>query len=490
VHDISVFGLIILGTAAAMTVALLSNRLTERSRVPAPLIFFASAAIAAHFSNRLAHIPMTVVQRIVTVALIAILFEGGMKIGARRCRSVAGPVLALGVVGTFATAGAVGAVAHYLFAIGWLPSLLLGTALAPTDPAVVFSVLGQREFAGRSGVLLEAESGANDPVGIALMASLLGAPATGFGSVVGSTAGEFALEMAVGAVLGVISGRLLLLAMRRLALPSAGLYPLRTFAGGLAIYGLTTVAHGSGFLAVLLAGIVIGDERAPYKGDIRRFHASLASLGEIAAFIVLGLTVDVGALGEGHAWLIGLVLGALLAVVIRPLVVGPMLMAVDMSNGERALVAWAGLKGAVPILLGTYVVTAHVHDAARLYAVIIVVVTFSVFAQGSLVPFVARLGSVRMTAVTPEPWTLGVRLSDEPQNLRRYQVQTGSRSDGARINDLDFGTEVWVSFILRAGSLMHVSGETKLQPGDEVVLLVDSEAKDPRDVFETTPRLR
>jgi potassium/hydrogen antiporter len=174
--------------------------------------------------------------------------------------------------------------AHGLFGLDWRAALLVGTALAPTDPAVVFSVLGRREVAGRSGTILEGESGANDPVGIALLASLLTAgPAAGLDAAA-SVAAEFLLQLAVGAAVGVAGGALLVGFMRRVPLPSEGLYPLRVLAGVLVIYGTATVAHGSGFLAVFVAGILAGDARAPYKGEIERFHGALASLAEIVAF--------------------------------------------------------------------------------------------------------------------------------------------------------------------------------------------------------------
>jgi cell volume regulation protein A len=176
---------------------------------------------------------------------------------------------------------------------------------------------------------------------------------------------EFGLQMAVGVAVGVAGGMALLTFMRRVPLPSEGLYSLRVLTCALAIYGLATVAHGSGFLAVFVAGILIGDERAPYKREIEVFHSSLASLAEIVAFVMLGLTIRLSDLPDGRAWLIGLVLAALLALVIRPLLVGVLLWPIRLRFGERAFVLWTGLKGAVPILLGAFIVQAGVKDAAR-----------------------------------------------------------------------------------------------------------------------------
>jgi potassium/hydrogen antiporter len=374
--DVEHFALIMLVVAVAITAAVLSNRISERIRVPAPAIFLVAAAIASDVIPDLGRVSVTTVQRVVTVALAVILFDGGMHIGWRRFRQAAGPVVWVGVAGTFVTAAALAVLAHTLFGLDWRAALLLGTALAPTDPAAVFSVLGRREVTGRSGTILEGESGANDPVGIALMASLLAAGQTfGLGAA-GGIAGQFLLQLAVGAVVGVAGGALLVRFMRRVPLPSEALYPLRVLASALIIYGAATVAHGSGFLAVFIAGILAGDARAPYKGEIERFHAALASLAEIVAFIVLGLTVGLHTLPDGGAWGIGLTLAVLLTFVVRPLLVGLLLLPVRLAWGERLFVLWAGLKGAVPILLGTFLLTAGEPDATRLYAVVFVVVAF------------------------------------------------------------------------------------------------------------------
>ena len=206
-----------------------------------------------------------------TVALICILFDGGLHMGWPRFRTAAAPIAITGVLGTFLTAAAAAAFIHFAFGLSWYLALLVATAISPTDPAVVFSVLGQREVEGRSGTILEGESGANDPVGIALMASLITAGGLSAGAF-GHIAGEFLLQMGVGAAVGIIGGRLMLWFIRAVPLPSEGLYPLRTLACALILFGAATLAHGSGFLAVFVAGILLGDERAPYKREIERFH--------------------------------------------------------------------------------------------------------------------------------------------------------------------------------------------------------------------------
>jgi cell volume regulation protein A len=477
VNDQVAFGFAVLVASAVGMAAVLSSRVSERLRIPAPAIFLIGAAAAAEVAPRLGRVSTETIEDVVTVALAVILFDGGLRIGWRRLRTAAAAVVWLGVVGTLLTAGALAWVAHAAFALDWRQAMLLGTALAPTDPAVVFSVLGRREVAGRTGVLLEGESGANDPVGIALLVGLLAtSPAASAASAVGHVAVDFVLQMVVGLLVGVVGGRLLLVSMRRIPLPGESLYPLRVLFGALAIYGLAAVAHGSGFLAVLVAGVVIGDERAPHKADVERFHSALGSLAEIVAFVLLGLSVDLRSVLTGDAWWIGLGLAVALTVAVRPVVVGGLLLPVRLRAGERAFVAWTGLKGAVPILLGVLILRAGAPGADGLYEVIFVVVAFSVVVQGGLMPTLARRLGVPLRTVEPEPWSLGVRFRDEPEGVHRFTVVAGAPADGAAVADLDVGEDGWVSLVIRAGTLLPVRAATRLRAGDEVVVLADPRA--------------
>ncbi|WP_082959079.1 potassium/proton antiporter [Mycobacterium sp. 852002-51613_SCH5001154] len=472
------FALIILFSSAVGLVAVLANRLTERVKVPVPLLVLVGTAAVVHSVPAVQPPSERIVQQVITIALVLVLFDGGMHIGPSRFRAAVAPILSAGVVGTALTAAGAALVLHYACGISWFPAVLVATAVAPTDPAVVFSVLGKREIRGRSSTILEGESGANDPVGISLMSGLIaagGLSAAGFASV----GTQFALQMAIGLAVGVIGGRALLVFMRRVALPSEGLYPLRTLASILMLYGIATLAHGSGFLAVFVAGIVIGDARAPYKPEIKRFHAALAGLAEIVAFAILGLTVDLNVLTHPDVWIPGLVLGVALTLVIRPLAVGSCLVPVRLQRNERVFILFAGLKGAVPILLGELLRAAHIPNAERLYGIVVVVVIFSVLVQGSSVPGVARLLELPMRTVQTQPWEIGVRLADEPEGVHRFSVAAGSAAEGCTVEGLsDRVGDIWVSIVVRTTGLVPVRGDTELQTGDEVVVLADPELRD------------
>jgi cell volume regulation protein A len=456
-------------------VAVLSNRITERLLIPAPALLLIGAAVAVKVLPDLHRPSEHTVDRLVTVALIAILFDGGMHIGWPKFRRAIRPIAITGVAGTFLTAAGAAVIAHWLLGLDWYAALLVATAIAPTDPAVVFSVLGKRELAGRSGTILEGESGANDPVGIALMASLLSAGGLS-GHAVGHIAGDFLLQLGLGALFGLVGGRLLLAFIRRVPLPSAGLHSVRTLACALVLFGITALAHGSGFLAVFIAGIALGEAPAPYKREIEHVHSAAASLGEIVAFVVLGLTVNLDVLAHPDVWLAGLVLAVLVTVVVRPVLVGLCLVRSGLERNERAFVLLSGLKGAVPILLGSYLLSARLPDTERLYGIVVIVVVFSVLVQGTGLPAIAAKLQLPMRVIQPEPWALGVRLADEPEGVHRLIVQAGSAVDGRTIAELTrLPTDAWISFVIRAGALVPVSADTVLQEGDQALILAAPE---------------
>ncbi|HEX2293672.1 MAG TPA: cation:proton antiporter [Gaiellaceae bacterium] len=388
------FGTIVLLLSGGLMLALLASKTSERFPIPEPALFLVLAAVASDIFPELSErVTILEVERIAVVALIVILFNGGTLVGWRRFRVAAVPIFSLGVFGTFATAGIVALSAHYVLDFEWITAGLLGAALAPTDPAVMFSVLAGKEIRGRAGTILEGESGVNDPVGIALMIGMIelaeNADAT-FWVVVE----EFAVEMSVGLLIGLL-GAAAMRPLLRVSLPNPGLYPIRTLAAAGIVYGVASVAHGSGFLAVFVAGIALGDADVPLRDEIERFHTSLASLAEVVVFVALGITVDVTNVLTSTRFLEGLVIAVILALVARPLAVGPLLAPIRMPRNEKLFVIWSGLRGAVPILLAAFALLAEVDESERVYEIVFVVVAFSVIVQGSSIPMVARRLRIR-----------------------------------------------------------------------------------------------
>jgi cell volume regulation protein A len=477
VSDTEMYALEVLVASAAALVALFLNRLAVRIRVPTPLLILVATAVVRELIPGAGFADFITVDHVVTIALVLILFDGGLRMGWRRFRRAAVPISVAGVLGTFLTAAAAAVLLH-LLGLDWYAAVLGATAVAPTDPAVVFSVLGQREIQGRSGTILEGESGANDPVGIALMGGLVAAGGLSW-MAAGQVALTFLTQLAVGAAVGYVGGLGLLWVMRHVSLPSEPLYSLRTAFFAFSIFGLATVAHGSGFLAVFVAGILIGDPSTPYKREIIRFHSALGSLAEIVAFLVLGLTVDLDVLARPDVWVPGLVLGVALAVVIRPLLVGACLRPAGLQRNELAFVLFAGLKGAVPILLGEMIRVTGIEGADRLYGIVVVLVIFSVLVQGSLVPAAVRRLHLPTQEIAVEPWALGVRLRSEPENAHRFRIAPGSEADGMTIDDLHAHVgDVWVSIVVRDSELVRVAPGTRLEAGDDLIVIAEPEQRD------------
>ena len=401
-HELVTFGgWVAVGSAAALA-AVVSTRLAERIRIPPGAVFLLAAAAASDAFPELSHLSTRGVERLASIALAVILFDGGLRVGWRRFRASAAPIVTLGLVGTFVTAGLLALTAHYLLDLRWSTAGVLGAALAPTDPAIMFSVLGRREIAGRSGTILEGESGANDPVGIALTLAMISAAAGG-GSVGGAVV-DFVTSLLIGLAIGTTAGGLVHPLLVRLPLREASLGPLRTLTFVGLVFGLAQLAHGSGFLAAYIAGILVGD--APFQGrrSVARFHTSLASLGEIVVFIALGLTVSLSSVFSSGAWLDGVVLAVLGTFVIRPLALTPLLAPAELTHGERAFIVWGGLKGAVPILLASFALLGDVAHADRIYLIVFVVVALSVTLQAASIPAAARRLGVPMLPVRERVW--------------------------------------------------------------------------------------
>lgn len=387
--ELTTFGTIVLVVSGGLLLALLASKLSERVPIPEPALFLVLAAVASDLFPELSErFSILEVERIAVVALIVILFNGGTLVGWRRFRVAAVPIFSVGILGTFATAGLITLFAHWVLGFEWITAGILGAAVAPTDPAVMFSVLGNKEIRGRAGTILEGESGVNDPVGIALMIGMVEL-ATHDDASFWVVVEEFSVEMSVGLVVGLV-GAAAMRPLLRVTLPSSGLYPIRTLAAAGVIYGVASVAHGSGFLAVFVAGIALGDADVPLREEIERFHTALASLAEVVVFVALGITIDVTNVLSSTRFLEGLAIAVFLALVARPLAVGPLLAPVRMPLNEKLFIVWGGLRGAVPILLAAFALLGEVDESERVYEIVFVVVAFSVIVQGSSIPAAAR----------------------------------------------------------------------------------------------------
>lgn len=463
--EIAEFGVVVLAVSATVLVALAGMRLADRLSLPYAAIILGGAVLVSEVFTELQDvISIQHVERLTVVALVVILFHGGLHIGARRFRRSAAPILALGVLGTFATAGLVAVAGHYLLGLDWILAGLVGAAIAPTDPAVTFSVFGSREVRGRAGTILEGEAGMNDPVGIALMIGMIELATEDDGNL-SIVVREFVVEMALGLAVGLAGARLLLLPLiRRVPLTAPALYPIRVLAGAGLVYGLASAIGGSGFLAAFVAGIALGDAAFPRKGETEGFLSSLAGLAEIAAFAALGITVGLGDLGNDSTWIDGIALALVLAFVARPLAVLPLLLPTRLTWGERIFIAWGGLKGAVPILLGALAILAEVEGALKLYGIVFIVVGFSVVVQGASVPYVADRLRIPFR-----------RVQHDLAEVVEFVVQDDSYAQGRRLAELPLGARAWVGVLVRGGTPRLIDDDVVLEPDDRVHVYCEPE---------------
>jgi cell volume regulation protein A len=364
--------------------------------------------------------------------LAAILYEGGLSTSWRRLRAVAVPASLLATVGVVATAVLAGVAAHSLFDLSWLEAVLLGAVVASTDAAAVFATLRFTHIRRRIARTLEAETGLNDPVAIALTIGLIdwiGDPTFAFPELVFGVVRQLALGLVVGVVLGAVATRV----FARLPHSIGPFAPVVSLAAAALTFGIADVIGGSGFLAVYLVGLAVGSTPSRYRRQLVSFHEGLAFLAQVAMFVVLGLLVfpsDLLAVA-----LPGLVLAALLVIVIRPAAVWIATAFSDFTNRERALLGWAGLRGAVPIVLADFVLSSDVGDAETIFNAVFFVVVVSTLVQGTTLEWVAE----RLELVDPRPAIASRPLEADPLGtleLVEFDVSGDHAIAGAVVREL------------------------------------------------------
>lgn len=369
---------------------------SRRLRLPAPLAFLAiGVAVSSATGYRLDAAHGDILITAGSLALSVILFEGGFNGGWSRTRDALGPILSIGLAGTFLTAAAMAALGHWLLGLSWGTAALIGVALSPTDPATVFSVLGSCTLQGRTGEVLEGESGVNDPVGIALMLGTLDIVLHGAGGgAVLDVARTFAMELGIGVLGGLVVGLAGNWLLTHVPLPSYAVHATAAIAVAMLAFGLTAAVHGSGFLAAFVAGMAVGEEDIRLHSETEDTLSVVANLGETTMFLLLGLTITFEAFDDSIV--IELATFALLTFLVRPVLTHLLLAPTSLPRKHRSFIAWGGLRGAVPILLGFFVLVDDVPDDQLIYTVVFVAVTLSMLVQGTTLPAVGRrLGVIK-----------------------------------------------------------------------------------------------
>lgn len=407
-------------------------------------------------------------QSLGVVAMIFILFSGGLDTRWNQIRPVLWRGILLSTLGVMLTAIIVGIGIATLLNFSLLEALLLSAIISSTDAAAVFSILRSKQISlkGELRPLLELESSSNDPMAIFLTTSLISLILSPAASPI-ALLPMFTQQMALGAVCGYIMGRAMAYIINRIRLDYQGLYPILTVSLILITFGITSTLGGNGFLAVYLAGLALGNYSFIHKRSIMHYHDSLSWLMQIAMFLTLGLLVFPSRLIPIAG--IGLLICFLLMFMARPMSVLLCLLPFrKMSLAERVMVSWVGLRGSVPIILATFPLLSGIQKADTIFNIVFFVVLTSILVQGSSIPFVAR----RLGVETPlEPSLDHMEALPEGvgwEPLVKLKVLPGSAAVGKQIADLNLSDDTWIAVLRRDGHPIRPDGSTVLQAGDRL----------------------
>jgi len=465
---------LLLSAGILLALGIASSRPSARLGVPLALVFLLVGILAGSEGlGGIAFEDYHLTYRLGTVALVVILFDGGLQTPLRSVKPVAAAALVLATIGVVGTAAITAAAAHFL-GFSWTLALLIGAIVSSTDAAAVFSVLSASgtQLRERIGLTLEVESGINDPTAVILTTALT-ANAITAGSV--SPLGlvrEIVIELVIGAVLGYAIGRGGRYIIGKLRLPASGLYPAFTIGLACLAYGLPTLVHGSGFLGVYIAGLAVGSGPLAHGTNLRRVHDAMGWLAQIGMFLMLGLLVfpsrllDVAPLGLG--------IGLTIALVARPLVVALCLLPFRYSWRESLYVGFVGLRGIVPIVLATIPVMARVDHARNLFDVVFFVTVVGAIIPGATVPYFTRLLGLEAKRPPPPKTTIEIDAqSTSGVELHSYYVQPSFAVAGASLRDIPFPENASVTVVERDGELIAPGADLELAPGDHVFVLAN-----------------
>jgi potassium/hydrogen antiporter len=382
---------LILVAGALMVAGLAASLAAERLRLPGLVLFLGlGMAIGSDGTGWIDFTNYELARTIGIVALALILFEGGLTTSFRELRPVAVPALSLAFVGTLLTAAVAGVVATWLFDLSLLEGLLLGSIVSATDGAAIFALLRNSNLDRRVGLTLEGESGFNDPLSVLLVIGLID-----WIQKPDFAAPQMLLlllrELGIGLAVGLAIGWLAVQGLRRARLRSEAAYPIATLSVAALAYGGAAALHGSGFLSVYLAGLALGSAPIPAERAVSIFHQGLAGIAQVTMFLVLGLLVF-----PSQLWGVafeGTVLALVLMFLARPIAAFAATAVSDFDVRERAVLAWAGLRGAVPVVLATFPVIAAVSESLDFFNIVFFAVLLSTLLQGATFePLANRLG--------------------------------------------------------------------------------------------------
>ncbi|HVM26596.1 MAG TPA: potassium/proton antiporter [Mycobacteriales bacterium] len=465
--------LVLLLACIVLLVSVVAVRLSSRTGLPVLLVYLAVGLVVGEAGLGFEFTDYQLTADLGLIALAIILAEGGLTTRWSTIRPVLPHALVLATLGVGVTVGVVAAAGHLLLGLDLRTAVILGAVIGSTDASAVFSVLRRLPLRSRVAATLEGESGLNDaPVAVLVVLASSDAWAS---TSLWAGLGGVAFQLLAGALLGLVFGRLGRELLMRVALPSAGLYPLATLAIVLLAYSGTTALGASGFMAAYLSGLVLGNSRLPHQRSVFGFVGSLALMAEVGLYVLLGLLASPARLPDAVP--LALVIGLVLVLVARPLAVLVSLVPLRVPWREVGFVSWAGLRGAVPIVLTTIPITQRVPEAERVLDVVFVLVVVYTIAQAPTLPLAGRLLRVVEPAQVRDLEVEAAPLEDLRADLVRVTVGPGSRLHGVYVDELRLPAGAQVTLIVREGKSFVPGPHSHLLTGDSALIVVPSELR-------------
>jgi len=461
-----------LAAAAVVLLGVLAVRVSSRVGLPSLLLYLGIGVAIGESGLGLRFDDAALSQTLGLAALVVILTEGGLTTRWSAVRPAVPLAVVLSTLGVAVSVLVTAAVAVALLETGWRTGLLLGAIVSSTDAAAVFSTLRALRLPPRLTATVEMESGINDAP-VVILVTLLSSAAVGSPLEV---VGVVAYELVVGALVGIGVGFGAAWVLRRIALPAAGLYPLSVLSVAVGSYALAAVGQASGFLAAYLTGLVLGNVRLPHRRVTLGFVEGLAWLAQIGLFVLLGLLVSPSRLDE--ALLPALGIGAALLLLARPLSVFASAVWFGVPAREQLFVSWAGLRGAVPIVLATIPLTAGVPGAHTLFDVVFVLVVVFTLVQGTTLAPLARLLGLTSESAPQEVEVDAAPLQDLKADLLQVRIPARSRLHGVLVRELRLPEGAVLSLVLRDGHGFVPGPDTRLQRGDQLLVVATNRARE------------
>ncbi len=477
----------ILVAGALLATGLLASLAAGRLRIPGLVLFLAiGMAIGSDGTGWIHFDDYELARTIGIIALALILFEGGLTAGLPEIRPTLVPALALATVGTLVTAVIAGFAASWLFDLSTVEGMLIGSIVASTDGAAVFALLRESTLRRRLARTLEGESGFNDPVAILLVLGFIDwVQKPDYG--IGDMAVLFVEQLAVGLAAGLAVGWLAVQGLRRARLATGGLYPVASLATAALAFGLADSLGGSGFLAVYIVGLALGTAPLPAQQTVATFHQGLAWVAQLAMFLTLGLLVFPSELGDVAVE--GTVLAIVVMFIARPVATFLATLPFRFSSAERLVLGWAGMRGAVPVVLATFPVIEGVPESLTFFNIVFFAVLLSTLLQGSTFePLADRLGVTTDEPALPRPLAEAGTIRRLGAEVLEFPVAPSDAIVGLRVRDLGLPREAVVNVIVREGQAVPPRGSTVVRADDRLHVLYREEAA--REVTELAFRWR